>query len=153
MTRVVTALCITSVFALGLTAYALLGPSATDAIRPPAAPAPGPAGAAAAEPPLQAALRHARRTCSREALDDVVGRLRAALQVDDRDGATWRLLADALLERVLQRGHLLGMTIGEPVHKELPADLADDIDAGLSAAARARELGGDSASVYRIAVC
>jgi hypothetical protein len=62
----------------------------------------------------------------------------------------WRNLAEAYLERALQRVHLRGMAPGKPTFEELPTDFANDLKLGLDAIAKARGLGDETGELYRI---
>ena len=146
MSRLVPALSFCCVVAIGATAYTMLRGSATATIGVPA-PTPVRDGPAADR---FAARQAARRTCTKEALDRFVGQLREQVENLPDDRESWRLLADGLLERALQRSHLRGMAVGTPLHAELPPETKADLDAGDAALARARELGDDSADSFRI---
>lgn len=134
------------VLGLGGTAWALLAQA--DATLP------VPAAAASASPgpidPAYAELMAARRTGTVEALDELIRRRQAVTQQDPGRGEAWCQLAEAHLERALQRNQLLGMTVGKPMHTTLPVALAQDLDAGLAAIAAARRSGIDTAESYRI---
>lgn len=146
MSRAVPLLCLGCAVLIGASTYSMLGSGEADRIAVPDGPA-------AVVPPVQAAaaaLQTARRTCTLPAIDAIVLDLRATCASPTADGNTWHLLAEALLERVQLRSHRRGLTVGAPVYSELPGELAADIDAGLAAVARARELGHDAADLYRI---
>lgn len=59
-------------------------------------------------------------------------------------------LAEGLLQRAIQHGHLIGMKVGRPVYAELPATVAADLDAAEAAVTQAKELGDDSCDLFRI---
>ena len=155
MTRLVPVLCVACAAGIGLTAWSQLSAGTAAAVPTPvtdgaagnATPATSPARA---EPELAAELRKARRQCSMPALDAVVTRLEQAAASDGDSSATWHLLAEAYLERAQQRTHLRGIAVGEPVFAELPAEQTADLEAGLAAVAKARALGEDSGSLFRI---
>ncbi|MCR9246152.1 MAG: hypothetical protein NXI31_14070 [bacterium] len=104
-----------------------------------------------ASDPLATAVTKARRSHSANTAGKIVEQLQRHLKdrPEDRDG--WRHLAAALLQKVVQRGHLLGMRPGRPVYSELPAEIAADLDAAQSALAKAGQLGDDSAEHHRLA--
>lgn len=147
MTRVLPALCIGCVVTLGGTGWLMLGPTAAERLAvpqalpaPPAQPADG----------LAKALRDARRTCDLAAFDAVLAGVRGACREHPDQRDPWHLLAEAHLERSLLRSHDRGIVVGAPVHAQLPKEVQDDLDAGLAAAKRARELGDDSSDLFRI---
>ena len=148
MSRLLPAAIVCCAVAIGATTYSLLGSNAADGIEVPGAntPAPGAAAASAASTELE----QARRTCAQAALDALIAKWRAAVQATPTDRASWRLLAEALLERVLQRAHLRGIEVGTPLHETLPVEVAADLDAGTAAVVKARELGDDSGELFRI---
>lgn len=148
MSRILPAAIACCTLAIGATTWSLLGSSPADGIEVPSSSA-----AAPGAPPANAAdteLQQARRTCAQAALDAFVAKWRAAVQATPTDRTGWRLLAEALLERVLQRSHLRGIEVGTPLHDTLPTEVAADLDAGTAAVARARELGDDSGELFRI---
>lgn len=145
MKRVVPLLCLACLTAIAATGYSMLGTRAADGVDVPTTRATWPPACAS-----QAALLVARRQCSMSALDTVIADLRRRVSTGPADAETWCVLAEALLERALQRTHLRGMAVGTPTFAELPADLAADVDDGLAAAARAHALGCDSGDLYRI---
>ena len=147
MNRTVPVLCLGCIAAIGGTTYGMLGASAADRTAVPS----GLGGAGAlATTPAATALHAARRTCTMPPLDAVVRDLQARAAASPDDRGTWRVLAEALLERVQQRSHLRGLSVGSPVHSELPKDLVEDLESGLAAVTRARELGDDDGDLYRI---
>ncbi|MFK7740833.1 MAG: tetratricopeptide repeat protein [Planctomycetota bacterium] len=95
-------------------------------------------------------LEAARRKCRVEAFDELLDTLRTSTQAEGCGADTWSLLAETLLERIQQRTHLLGVAVGEPIFDELPKELDQDVEQGLTAIARARELGEDSATLFRV---
>ncbi|HEU4420012.1 MAG TPA: hypothetical protein VFT55_13850 [Planctomycetota bacterium] len=149
MTRVLTLLCLGCVVTIGASAYGLLGMRTP---RPPSGKPPGgtPPSPAPLDSAWAAALREARRECALPALDGVVQRLQQHVAGSAQDHTAWHFLAESLLERVQQRAHLRGMTAGAPVWSDLPSEIVRDVDHGLAAVARARELGDDSGSLFRI---
>jgi tetratricopeptide (TPR) repeat protein len=154
MTRVLTLLCLGCVVTIGASAYGMLGtrtrvPQPNDPSHD-TPPSPALADSAWADSTWAIALREARRECTLPALDVVVERLQEHVAVNKRDQAAWHFLAEALLERVQQRAHLRGLTAGAPVWSELPGEIVHDVDHGLAAVARARELGDDSGALFRI---
>lgn len=94
-------------------------------------------------------LREARKKCTLEALDPVVENLKKRAAAS-KEARCWHNLAEAYLERAQIRTHLLGLAPGKPTYKELPDDFADDLEAGLAAVLKARELGDESGELYRI---
>lgn len=160
MRRTLSILCALCAVGIGVTAWSRLTAGTTIEV-PAHAPAAGPNGATdagsaragaatAAGDDATMRLRAARRQCSVAALDGVVAQLVAATDAEPTSRDAWHLLAEACLERAQQRTHLRGMTVGEPVFAELPAELARDIERGLAAVAKARELGDDSGGLFRI---
>ncbi|MFO1076701.1 MAG: hypothetical protein U1E73_03135 [Planctomycetota bacterium] len=149
MSRLVPVLSLGCLVGIGWTAYSMLSGGGTGALpAPPVAALPTAAAApAAAEDQL---LQQARHACTIEALDAAVQKLRDKAADLPKDRAAWRRLADALLQRVLQRNLLLGLRVGEPLHAELPAATAADLDAADDALAHARALGDDSAEAHMI---
>jgi tetratricopeptide (TPR) repeat protein len=145
MTRVLTLLCLGCVVTIGASAYGLLG---TRTHRPPSSGTPP--SPAAPDSAWAGALREARRECSLPALDAVVQRLQQHVAESPKDATAWHFLAEALLERVQQHSHLRGLTAGTPVWPDLPSAIVKDVDGGLAAVARARELGDDSGGLFRI---
>jgi tetratricopeptide (TPR) repeat protein len=154
MTRVLTLLCLGCVVTIGASAYGLLG---TSTGVPPRSTAPGsapasssPADSSLTDSPWAVALREARRECSLPAIDAVVQRLQEHVAGNTKDQRAWHFLAEALLLRAQQRAHLRGMTAGAPVWSDPPTEIVHDVDHGLAAVARARELGDDSGALFRI---
>lgn len=146
MSRLVPILCAVATVGIGLTAWSQLSAGDTDLEIPKGAtPAAPPAGQDAG-----AALRKARQQCSLAAIDAVVAKVRGDAEARPEDAATWRLLAEAHLERAQQRTHLRGIAVGEPVFDKLPAALEADLEAGMAAVARAREHGDDTGQLFRI---
>ncbi|HEX6810358.1 MAG TPA: hypothetical protein VF384_01930 [Planctomycetota bacterium] len=142
-----TLLCLGCVIAVGASAYGMLVTDISSDLRVPSG---KPASPARQEGEWASALREARRECTLPALDTVVQRLQQHVAHAAADRTAWKNLAEALLERVQQRAHLRGLTVGEPVWPELPGENALDVDQGLAAVARARELGDDSGALFRI---
>jgi tetratricopeptide (TPR) repeat protein len=147
MIRFVPLLCVVAAAALGVTAWSMLH-AGSDGVAVPAAAAAAPA--AAPQDQLAQALRDARRTCTVDALDGAIARIREAVVGAPTDAHAHHLLAEAHLERSLARSHDRGLAVGAPAFPELPKELADDLTAGLAAAARARELGDDTSDLFRI---
>lgn len=147
MSRVVPALCITCLLALAGTGWAMLGAGASDRIAVPKA---APAVVAPPAAGLGATVREARRSCDLAALDTALARVRETIAQHPAHPDHWHLLAEAHLERALLRSHDRGLAVGAPVHAQLPKELLDDLEAGLAAAHRARELGDDSSDLFRI---
>lgn len=154
MSRLLSASILCCAVAVGATTWNLLGigrdpqpagPGAATANGP--GPAPGTANPHAA---LDASLRAARATCTKEALDEVVATLTAKAAAAPTDAALWRLLAEAHLLRALQPSHRSGLVVGEPVYHELPAAVVADLDAGTRALAEAKKNGDDSGDLHRL---
>ncbi len=147
MSRVVPALCIVCVLAVAGTGFVMLKAGGSQHIVVPK-------GVSTAVPPATtgpaASLRAARRTCTVTAVDAVIASLREDLrkQPDARD--TWHWLADPLLERSLLRSHDRGIVVGAPTFPQLPKELTDDLEGGLVAARKARELGDQTSDLFRI---
>jgi len=144
-------LCVAALLAAA--AYAALGNGPADDLDAPGRPAPLPVATAAvpgSTGDLGAALHAARRSGSAADLDRVVAAVAAAAQEQPDDAAILHKLAEAKLERVLLRSQLRGLVAGVPIYTELPPEVAADLEAGMAAAARARELGDDGADLYRI---
>lgn len=160
MTRLVPLLCAACAVGIGLTAWSQLSASDVDFEVPGGSPPTNGTGRDAGESggspgrsemgQLQADLEAARRKCAVEALDEMVTRLEAHAAANPDDAASHLLLAEALLERAQQRSHLVGLRVGEPVYTELPADLDRDLERGLGACSKARELGDESGRRFRI---
>lgn len=93
-------------------------------------------------------LARVRRSASLEALDHWIRTQRERTSPADASGL--RTLAEALLERALAHASHKGMRPGEPVFTELPAAVAQDLDAAENALRAARQAGDDSAETYRI---
>jgi tetratricopeptide (TPR) repeat protein len=148
MTRIVPILCVVLALAIGVTAWSRLSTGTTIATPPAGGGAGNWTGPAAGD--LAAALRDARRQCDLTPLDAVVARLEQAVLATPDDRDTWHLLAQACLERAQQRTHLRGMSVGEPVFATLPTELQRDLEQGLGASEKARELGDDSGDLFRI---
>jgi tetratricopeptide (TPR) repeat protein len=149
MKRLLPVLCLVCTAAVGGTTWVMLRSGVDLDVAVPSAPG-GAANGDAANEPFAADLDRARRTCTPTALDAVVAALRAATSERGEDRHAWHLLAEACLERALVRSHHRGMSVGTPTWRELPTEVAADLDRGLAAAARARELGDDSADLFRI---
>lgn len=113
-----------------------------------------PDGGASAGPPSsdprRGELTAARRTCDPATLDAFVAAQRERLEEQAESPTAHRLLAEALLERVLLRGMHKGMVVGQPVFDRLPAASEEDIAEGLVLLERARELGDESSENYRL---
>ena len=99
---------------------------------------------------LAEALESARRACDLRAIDVVVSEARQATEAAPDNAGTWRVLAEAHLERAQQRTHLRGIKVGEPLFAELPEELEGDLEAGIEAVAAARARGDDSGALFRI---
>jgi tetratricopeptide (TPR) repeat protein len=140
--KLVPALSLVTAVGIGATAWVLLDASAQADIAVPKA---TPAVALGT-----ASVQAARRACVPTALDAVVQELAAATQAKDADRDAFHRLAEAHLERALVRSHRRGLVVGTPTWSELPRDLADDIDRGLAAVLRARELGDQGGDLFRI---
>lgn len=114
---------------------------------PTGAPAAGP-GASAVDPD-RAALHAARRECSLAALDAFIAGQRQRTGAEERP-AHWRLLGEALLERVLCRCQTYGMAVGAPLFPKLPDEVVADLDEAERAVRRAIELGDTAADSWRV---
>jgi len=150
MSRLLPASILCCTLAIGATTYAMLGDGPADRIQVPSLPSPTAGATPGAGTGFAAELQLARRACSQPAIDAIVARVRAAVAAAPNDRQGWHLLAEALLERVLQRCHLRGIVVGTPLYESLPGDVAKDLDAGTAAIARARELGDDSGELFRL---
>lgn len=64
--------------------------------------------------------------------------------------ASWKLLAEALLERARTHAQDKGLTVGKPVFAEIPKAMAADLAEGLCAIERARTLAVEDAELLRI---
>lgn len=175
MSRLVPILCVACAAGIGLTAWSQLSAGDTHVAIPKIVPGvgdnqptegqptnPPPDGTKPAGQPLgktaeathspttdEDLLRQARKKCSVAALDVIVKKLKDQTS-ESKDAKCWHRLAEAYLERAQQRTHLLGMTPGKPTYAELPDDFADDLELGLAAVLKARELGDESGELYRI---
>ncbi|MBL8731742.1 MAG: hypothetical protein JNN13_05195 [Planctomycetes bacterium] len=149
MTRLLPLLCLGCVAAVAGTVYFQLGAATRDPLSGPPSTA---AVRAAAADELARALHAARRSCEAAPLDAVVERARTTTTAPDAPAParSWQLLAEALLERCLARTHLRGMVVGQPTTTTLPAATVADIDEGLAAAAKARQLGNEDADLPRV---
>lgn len=139
-------LCLLALAALGGSVFHLLGAGAGAQVAIPGQPA-------ANRPTVdqrRAALLATRQACDLAAMDAFIAQQREALAADTADAAAARLLAEALLERVLLRNMLRGMSVGTPLHSELPAATAADLTEAERLIARARELGDRSVHLLRI---
>jgi tetratricopeptide (TPR) repeat protein len=145
MSRLVPILCTACVAAIALTAWSQLSAGNTTVRIPHVEPKP----AQPSEADTSAQLRQARMHCSVAALEKFIANMTEQVATSP-DKNCWHQLAEAYLERALQRTHLYGMAPGEPTFADLPEDFADDLDAGLDAVAKARELGDTSGELYRI---
>lgn len=145
MSRLLPALTVCCVIAIGGTAYSMLSDSAADRIG-----IPGKTTSAAKPVDEEAELLAARHSCSSEAIDAIVQKLRREADEKPKDARAARLLAHGLLDRVLQRNHLRGLAVGKPLYDTLPAELLADLDACALAITRARELGDTSAELFRL---
>ena len=94
-------------------------------------------------------LRLARTACTLTALDDYIETFTKEATAKP-EKALWHNLAEAYLERALQRTHLRGMEPGKPTFEKLPPDFANDLKLGLVAVDRARELGDETGELFRI---
>jgi len=95
-------------------------------------------------------LARARRACRLEAIDDFIAGQLMLIEHEPDDGARWRVLAEAYLERALFPDLLLGLRTGEPLRTELDAELERDVARGLDALERALELGDETSETHRI---
>jgi cytochrome c-type biogenesis protein CcmH/NrfG len=145
MSRLLPALTFCCVIAIGGTAYSMLGDGAADRIA-----IPGKTSSVAAPVNEEAELLAARHSCSSEAIDAIVDKLRNEAAANPKDAHPQHLLAHALLDRVLQRNHLRGLAVGKPLYDTLPTEIAADLDASAAAITRARELGDTTAELFRL---
>lgn len=142
--------CVLCTGALLLTAYCQLRASFDVAV-PATAGTGSPAGQAV--PPVsdrRASLAAARRSCNATALDRFIDEQRAVLRGAADDPAALRLLAEALLERIVLRNQRRGMRVGEPLDPEVPPAAARDIEDALDLLQRARALGTTVADDHRL---
>jgi cytochrome c-type biogenesis protein CcmH/NrfG len=95
-------------------------------------------------------LARARLAPGLDRVDAFVAAQRALTEAEPDEAAHWRVLAEAYLERKLQRDARKGMAVGRATYSELPAEHARDIDAGLAAVERARALGDTSSDLHRV---
>lgn len=147
MSRVVPLLCVTCVVLIGGTGWVMLRASASEHLAVPKA---GPVHEAEPTNGLAAELKTARRGCELAAVDAVLDKAVAACKQQPEHAPAWHLLAEAHLERSLLRSHDRGMVVGAPVFANPPKELLADLDAGLAAARRARELGDATSDLFRI---
>lgn len=140
------ALCLLCIVGLVVRGLDLLGGGSADRIAvPPAPPAAAPVGE-----PRRLALLEARRTCAPADLDQFIAEQQALVQKEPANAAQARILAEALLERVLLRNMRKGMAPGTPLYDEVPAPIAADLQLGLELVAKARALGEQCADLFRI---
>lgn len=145
MKRLLPLTCVAAAIALAGTGYLLLA-AETDFAVPTVANTDAPRAVAG----LAGELRTARRSCVLANVDAVLARIRSACTEQPDDRESWHLLAEAHLERSLLRSHDLGIKIGAPTFPTPPPELVADLEAGLAAAARARELGDATSDLFRI---
>ena len=146
MSRLVQVLCIGSALAIGITTWSLLRSDGLDL-----AIGTGTTGAAAvSDHPLAAELRRARRSYDLAAFGTLLERLQTTAAARPADRETWHLLAESCLECALARAQLRGMAVGVPLHTKLSPALAADLERGMAAVGKARELGDDSGELFRI---
>jgi tetratricopeptide (TPR) repeat protein len=152
MTRLVPVLCLACATAIGGTLWFGLRGSDADRIAVPATAGNGgaPPAVAATLAAAAAALQAARRSGSGEALDTLVRTRRDAATAAPGEQRSWLQLAEALLERIASRTAHRGLVVGAPTWTQVPADAAQDIDAGLAALETARRLGDDSGLLHRL---
>lgn len=112
-----------------------------------AAPAPTPTATTDAG---TSALATARRSCDPQQLDRLIAAQAEQLHRTPTDAALLRLCAETRLERIVLGNQPRGMVVGKPLYDELPAAAARDIDEGLEMLMRARSLGDDSATNWRL---
>lgn len=145
MSRLVPLLCAACAVGIGLTAWCQLAAGTTDVTIPKGKPV------AKKEVATDASeqLRKARMACSVAALDGYIADF-AKQATAKPTKELWHNLAEAYLERALQRTHLRGMAPGEATFEELPADFAGDLKAGLEAVAKAREFGDETGELFRV---
>lgn len=146
MKRLLSFVCLCTAAGVAATAWVRLRADAGAGVPVPEAPA---TPAATSSDPAAAALRAARRSCKAEALDPVVAQLATRTKVS-AEASAFRLLAEACLERILLRSHRSGIRVGTPTWSKLPPEIEADVEQGLTAARRARELGDTSAEPFRL---
>ncbi len=139
--KLVPTLSVVTAATIGITGWMLLGASSRDDTAVPKT---------AAVTLRTDELQTARRACTPTALDGLVLQRTAATLAPDAGHAAFHQLAEAHLERALLRSHRRGLVVGTPTWSELPRELADDVDRGLAAVARARELGDQGGALFRI---
>jgi tetratricopeptide (TPR) repeat protein len=146
MKRLLPLLCVAAAAGVVATIWLRLSADAGAAI---AIPKVTPPTAVAAPLPDAAMLLAARRSCRAEALDPVIAQL-TMRSAASGEAATFRTLAEALLERILLKSHRRGMQVGTPTWSALPPEVEADIERGLAAALRAREAGDTSSEPFRL---
>ncbi|MEC7583555.1 MAG: hypothetical protein VYE77_04500 [Planctomycetota bacterium] len=102
-------------------------------------------------PPRIQELHAARYSCDMSLINAFIDEQRQLLAGNPEDTEAQRVCAEALLERVILRNLLEGMGVGKPIHEELPADSAADLEEGLRLVLAAREAGDTCSENYRIA--
>jgi hypothetical protein len=95
-----------------------------------------------------AELARVRAACDLEALDAFVEEQRTLARAGQPQA--WRVLAEALLERIATRVMRKGMKVGSAVFDAVPPAIAADIDEGLRCLDAARRGGDDSSETWRI---
>jgi tetratricopeptide (TPR) repeat protein len=145
MSRIISILCAACAIGIGFTAWSQLTTNATDVTVPKGNPAPKKELVTDASEQL----REARMACTLAALNGYIETFTKKASAKPHK-ELWHNLAEAYLERALQRTHLHGMAPGEPTFEELPADFANDLKSGLDAVAKARELGDETGELFRI---
>ena len=145
MSRIISILCAACAIGIGFTAWSQLTTNATDVTVPKVNPAPKKELVSYASEQL----REARMACTLAALNGYIETFTKKASAKPQK-ELWHNLAEAYLERALQRTHLHGMAPGEPTFEKLPADFANDLKSGLDAVAKARELGDETGELFRI---
>lgn len=145
MSRSIALLCCGCLVAIGATSYGMLASDpAASAVVPEKPPA------ANEQTELDAAIEAGRRSCELSVMTGVFDRMVERTRQTPDAPQAWHHLAAAALSRLQTRTALRGISVGKPLHDELPAEVAADIDVGLGAVARARALGDDSGDLYRL---
>lgn len=142
--RVITLLTLACFFAVGATAYAKLRGTAVRV------PVPTQAGNTPVADARQSALQQARRSQRLPELDAFIAEQRAEVEKPGSGPAARRCLAEALVERVLQRSAQRGIVIGQPMVYALPEATVKDLDDAMQMLLQARLQGDESSENYRL---
>lgn len=95
-------------------------------------------------------LARTRRAFDLEAFDAFIADQRQIIESAPSRAESWRILAEAHLERAWVHGRHRGMAVGRPTWTKLPETVQQDLDLGEAALQRARELGDATSESYRI---